>query len=176
MRESPDEREALRREDRPDSELVSAIRDLTEEIRALRGALPRAGSGETGNGNNDSERLQLRNIVQGLVENLDELEADNVTLRAEVERLASHHALSGDWRAPQEPFESRVGSQGQLELIEENARLRESLSRSRAQEGEALAMLRVIDSSRAWKVVSFYWALARRLGRGGGKPHAPNRS
>jgi hypothetical protein len=163
---SPDPRPAA-----PD--LVQAIRELTAEIRSWRASSTRATSGAptpAADAFGEPTRVEMQNIIQGLLENIEELESDNAALREEVERLlAAGEGGSTDGGAPP-PFASATetrrqgpASLEQQELIEENVRLREHLARSRASDDEARAMLHTIDTSRAWRIVSAYWTLARRM-------------
>lgn len=178
------DRVALSADSRQAPDLVRAILELTAEIRALR-TVSGASNRDGGDGGGPAAgRAELQQIVHGLVENLDELEADNAALRAENERLvASHQAGLPSWNAPAPAARPSADSQlsaradySHLELAEENARLRESLARARADEQETRSMLRLIDSSRAWKIVSFYWSLARRLGRDRSQTFRPPQS
>lgn len=148
-----------------ETDLSGAVRELTAEIRALRSEIGAA----TAAGGSDRERLELRRIVQELVESLDEVEADNEALRAENERLVAAPDAGAITCAPGHADAAYttplVADHRSAALIEENERLRESLARVVAEEQEARSVLRSIDTSRAWKVVSLYWTLARRLGR-----------
>lgn len=155
------------------ADLVEAIRELTSEIRELRAA---AASPVRG-GREGGAEPDLRRIVHELVESLDELEAENAKLRAENERLlADQSPLSA--LAPGAPIDAASASDDDrlLALGEENLRLREALARLQAEEAEIRSVLRSLDTSRAWKVVTLYWSLARRLRRNGSGSSRPHRS
>ena len=150
---------------------MGAIRELTAEIRALRSTSVTAGGAV-------DDRLELRRIVHHLVESLEEIEAENAALRAEHDRVAAARqearaflAETPDVRA--DPGPSPVAAADLVALAEENAHLRESLAEARADAQEQRSVLRALDTSRAWKIVSLYWTLARRLGRG--RPAPPRR-
>lgn len=143
------------------AELAKAILKVAEEVRALRDAV--AGDGEFG------RRLEFERIIHGLTESVDELEADLASLRSENERLlAVQEQIGSALRAATGPrADDPAATAAELNhLLQENTRLHENLERARDEEERTRAMLRTIDSSRAWKLVSFYWAWARRIGRG----------
>lgn len=138
--------------------LVDALRDLTSAILALTAA----GTLRVQEGGGEAERQELRRIVRELGESLDEVEADNAVLRAENERLLASQGASPLSLGVPAPAD---GDDDLPALARENADLRDALARVQAEEAEMRSVIRALDSSRAWKVVSLYWSLSRRLRR-----------
>jgi hypothetical protein len=156
------------------ADLVEAVRELTSEIRELRAA----GVSSVLGAREGGAEPELRRIVHELVESLDELEADNAKLRAENERLVAHQATLSSLasRASIDPPPAPASDDPLIALTEENVRLRGALARLQADETEIRSVLRSLDTSRAWKVVTLYWSLARRFGRDGSGSSRPHRS
>jgi predicted nucleic acid-binding Zn-ribbon protein len=141
------------------AELAPAIHELADEIRGLRAAM--AGDGGL------SGRRELERHLHDLAEALEEVEADNAALRDENHRLLAAQAQIGALLAAPDP-----------DLVAANERLIEALAaaesnvsqigakyaHAQAEAERAHALLRTIDSSRAWRLLCHYWSWAGRLG------------